>query len=192
MLDYVICALQMVFNSVFLFFKRINWIFLSNYFQIKGFTIDDAIQTGVDNIGQFSHTGIVAGDEESYEVNKYIHLNILKFLFYFLISKIFKDIFDKVIYEKHGYNKDQKQPFDFDSSKLINAEFDPDYIQSIRIRAIRNVKGYCLPTFCTRGERRDVESILVRALYSLDDEYRGVYYSIRGFDIIFSLFLLIF
>ena len=76
--------------------------------------------------------------------------------------------------------------------KLELIILDPDYIQSIRIRAIRNVKGYCLPTFCTRGERRDVESILVRALYSLDDEYRGVYYSIRGFDIIFSLFLLIF
>jgi hypothetical protein len=162
--------------------------YIYNYFQIIGFTIDDAIQTGVDNIGQFSHTGIVAGDEESYEVKKYIDLNILKFLFYFLISKIFKEIFDKVIYEKHGFNKDQKQPFDFDSSKLINAEFDPDYIQSIRIRAIRNVKGYCLPTFCTRGERRDVESILVRALYSLDDEYRGVYYSIKGSDIIFCLF----
>ena len=33
-----------------------------------GFNIDDAIQTGVDNIGTFSFTGIVAGDEETYEV----------------------------------------------------------------------------------------------------------------------------
>jgi len=67
-----------------------------------------------------------------------------------------------------------------DSNKLKNAEFDPDYIQSIRIRAIRNVKGYCLPTFCTRSERRDVENMLVRALLSLDEDYKGVYYSIRG------------
>ena len=35
----------------------------------NGFTLDDAIQTGVDNKGKFTQTGIVAGDEESYEVN---------------------------------------------------------------------------------------------------------------------------
>ena len=35
----------------------------------NGFTVDDAIQTGVDNIGKFSFTGLVAGDEESYQVN---------------------------------------------------------------------------------------------------------------------------
>ncbi len=34
----------------------------------NGFTVDDAIQTGIDNIGKFSFTGIVAGDEESYQV----------------------------------------------------------------------------------------------------------------------------
>ncbi len=36
----------------------------------NGFTLDDAIQTGVDNIGKFTYTGIVAGDEESYEVKR--------------------------------------------------------------------------------------------------------------------------
>ena len=36
----------------------------------NGYTIDDAIQTGVDNPGKFSQTGIVAGDEESYQVCK--------------------------------------------------------------------------------------------------------------------------
>ena len=34
----------------------------------NGFNVDNAIQTGVDNIGSFSYTGIVAGDEETYEV----------------------------------------------------------------------------------------------------------------------------
>lgn len=34
----------------------------------NGFTIDDAIQTGVDHKGKFSTTGIIAGDEESYTV----------------------------------------------------------------------------------------------------------------------------
>ena len=36
----------------------------------NGFTVDDAIQTGVDNIGKYSFTGIVAGDEDSYQVSK--------------------------------------------------------------------------------------------------------------------------
>ena len=34
----------------------------------NGYTVDDAIQTGVDNVGKFSSTGLVAGDEESYQV----------------------------------------------------------------------------------------------------------------------------
>lgn len=82
--------------------------------------------------------------------------------------------------EKHGHRKDGQHPTDLDTSKLINASFDPAYVKSIRIRAIRNVSGYCLPSFCTRGERRDVESILVKALYELDRVYKGVYYSIKG------------
>ena len=43
---------------------------LRDRFTPNGFTIDDAIQTGVDNVGTFSFTGIVAGDEQSYEVIK--------------------------------------------------------------------------------------------------------------------------
>jgi hypothetical protein len=41
---------------------------LRDRFTYNGFTIDDAIQTGVDNVGKFSFTGIVAGDEQSYHV----------------------------------------------------------------------------------------------------------------------------
>jgi hypothetical protein len=41
---------------------------LRDRFTYNGFTIDDAIQTGVDNVGKFSFTGIVAGDEQSYQV----------------------------------------------------------------------------------------------------------------------------
>ncbi len=103
---------------------------------------------------------------------------------------MFSDLFDKIIFEKHSYTKDQNHSTDFDSSKLINSKFDSDYVKSIRIRAIRNVSGYCLPSFCTRGERRDVESILVRALYGLEKDYKGVYYSIKGF-FLYKILLLI-
>ena len=114
---------------------------------------------GVDNRGKFGSTGIVAGDEQSY--------------------KVFNDLFDKIIYEKHGYTPEQKQTNDLDGSKLTNAVFDSHYVLSIRVRTLRNISGYCFPSFCTRGERRDVESILVKALYGIDDYYRGVYYSIK-------------
>jgi len=124
----------------------------------NGFTIDDAIQTGVDNIGKFSTTGCVAGDEESY--------------------KVFRDLFDKVLYEKHGFKRDQRQQLDTDANNLKNAEFDPEFVMSIRIRTIRNISGYCFPSFCTRGERRDVESIIARALYDMNGNYNGGYYSL--------------
>lgn len=124
----------------------------------NGFTIDDAIQPGVDNSGTYAFTGIVAGDEESYVV--------------------FKELFDKVILEKHGYKPDQVHTTDLDTSKIKNGIFDPGYVHSIRIRAIRNIKGYSLPSFCTRGERRDIESIIVKALYSLKD-LNGTYYALK-------------
>lgn len=67
----------------------------------RGFTLDQAIQTGVDNPGHpfIKTVGMVAGDEESYEV--------------------FADIFDPVIDERHGgYPKNAIHPTDLDSSKV--------------------------------------------------------------------------
>ncbi len=88
-------------------------------------------------------------------------------------------MFDKVILEKHNYRPDQTHQTDLDISKLENAEFDPEYVKSIRIKTIRNIRGYCLPPFCTRGERRDVESIVAKALMNLNSAYKGVYYSLK-------------
>lgn len=125
----------------------------------NGFTIDDAIQTGIDNSGQFSTTGCVAGDEETYQ--------------------LFRELFDKVICEKHGVQLNQSYTPDMDASKLRDAELDPGYVQSVRVRTIRNISGYCLPSFCTRGERRDVESLVAKAFYDIDEKYKGVYYSLK-------------
>jgi hypothetical protein len=68
---------------------------------------------------------------------------------------------------------------DLDASKLAGVSFDPDFVVSLRLRTIRNVRGFCLPAFCTRGERRDVETMLAKALYALDVKYNGQYYSIK-------------
>lgn len=125
----------------------------------NGFTVDDAIQTGVDNSGQFSTTGCIAGDEETYQ--------------------LFRELFDKVILAKHGFKHEDRHVNDTDAGKLKNAQLDPEYVLSLRARTIRNISGYCFPSFCTRGERRDVESLVARALYDIDRAYKGVYYSLK-------------
>ena len=76
----------------------------------SSFSLDDAIQTSIDNLGhQYIMTvGAVAGDEESYDV--------------------FKDLFDPIIEERHG----SYQPSDEHKTDL-----NPDNLQvrGIRVRA---------------------------------------------------------
>ncbi len=67
----------------------------------NGCTLDQCIQTGVDNPGHpfITTVGAVAGDEESYEV--------------------FAELFDPIIDARHGgYPKDALHPTDLDSSKV--------------------------------------------------------------------------
>jgi creatine kinase len=121
------------------------------------------LHQGVDNSVGFSFTGIAAGDEESYEV--------------------FKELFDKIIYEKHKYKLEEKHRTDLDVEKLENGTFDEKYVLSIRVRTVRNVRGFCLPPFCGRGERRDIESVLVKSLYNLNDRFSGTYFSLKELSI---------
>ncbi|KAI6077918.1 Creatine kinase U-type, mitochondrial [Aix galericulata] len=68
----------------------------------NGWTLDQCIQTGVDNPGHpfIKTVGMVAGDEETYEV--------------------FAELFDPVIQERHnGYNpRTMKHVTDLDASKV--------------------------------------------------------------------------
>jgi hypothetical protein len=52
----------------------------------SGYTIDDAIQVGVDNPGVPSrqYFGVSAGDEESYKVKFYFNLKYIYINFFFL------------------------------------------------------------------------------------------------------------
>ncbi|XP_026862082.2 creatine kinase S-type, mitochondrial [Electrophorus electricus] len=128
----------------------------------NNWTLDQCIQTGVDNPGHpfIKTVGMVAGDEESYEV--------------------FADIFNPVIKDRHnGYDpKIMKHPTDLDSSKITSGVFDDKYVLSSRVRTGRSIRGLMLPPACTRAERREVERVAVQALAGLKGDLSGRYYSL--------------
>ena len=130
----------------------------------NGFTLDRAIQTGVDNPGHpfIMTVGMVAGDEESYEV--------------------FAGLFDPVIEKRHnGYKKTNKHKTDLDASKLQGGDdLDAKYVLSSRVRTGRSIRGLCLPPFNSRAERREVEKIVTTALNSLGGEFQGKYYPLNN------------
>ncbi|KAB1705444.1 hypothetical protein FNE63_30845, partial [Klebsiella pneumoniae] len=99
-----------------------------------GFTVDDVIQTGVDNPGHpfIMTVGCVAGDEESYEV--------------------FKDLLDPVISDRHnGYKATDKHKTDLNFENLKGGDdLDPNYVLSSRVRTGRSIKGYALPPHNSR------------------------------------------
>ncbi|KAG2469085.1 creatine kinase M-type [Polypterus senegalus] len=128
----------------------------------SGFTLDDVIQTGVDNPGHpfIMTVGCVAGDEESYDV--------------------FKDLFDPVIQDRHnGYKPTDKHKTDMNHENLKGGELDGNYVLSSRVRTGRSIKGYTLPPHCSRGERRAIEKLSIEALNSLEGEFKGKYYPLK-------------
>uniref|UniRef100_A0A8C4E384 creatine kinase n=1 Tax=Dicentrarchus labrax TaxID=13489 RepID=A0A8C4E384_DICLA len=130
----------------------------------SGYTLDDVIQTGVDNPGHpfIMTVGCVAGDEESYEV--------------------FKDLLDPIISDRHGgYKPTDKHKTDLNFENLKGGDdLDPNYVLSSRVRTGRSIKGFTLPPHNSRGERRAVEKLSVEALTSLDGEFKGKYYPLKS------------
>uniref|UniRef100_A0A671MN09 Creatine kinase S-type, mitochondrial n=1 Tax=Sinocyclocheilus anshuiensis TaxID=1608454 RepID=A0A671MN09_9TELE len=128
----------------------------------NNWTLDQCIQTGVDNPGHpfIKTVGMVAGDEESYEV--------------------FAEIFDPVIKDRHnGYDpRTMKHPTDLDASKIHSAVFDENYVLSSRVRTGRSIRGLSLPPACSRSERREVERVTIQALSGLKGDLSGHYYSL--------------
>ncbi|CAK8693918.1 unnamed protein product [Clavelina lepadiformis] len=130
----------------------------------NGITLDQCIQTGVDNEGHpfIKIVGLVAGDEESYET--------------------FKELFYPVIRERHnGYDPEtQVHPIDLDSSKIIGGKLDEKYVLSSRVRTGRAIRGIPHPPMCSRAERREVERVVVDALQGLPQDLAGKYYSLKS------------
>ncbi|KAG7277726.1 hypothetical protein CRUP_023014 [Coryphaenoides rupestris] len=130
----------------------------------SGFTLDDVIQTGVDNPGHpfIMTVGCVAGDEETYEV--------------------FKELLDPVIQDRHGgYKTSDKHKTDLNPAHLKGGDdLDPNYVLSSRVRTGRSIRGFCLPPHCSRGERRAVEKLSIEALDSLGGDLKGTYYALKN------------
>ena len=127
---------------------------LQNKATSSGFTLDQAIQTGVDNPGHpfITTVGIVAGDEESYD--------------------LFADLFDPIIEERHnGFKKTDTHKTDLDYNKLKGGNLDDKYVLSSRVRTGRSIRGFSLPPHCSRGERREVERIVNDALEGLKGRF---------------------
>ncbi|XP_032084099.1 creatine kinase M-type [Thamnophis elegans] len=153
----------------------------------SGCTLDDVIQTGVDNPGHpfIMTVGCVAGDEECYHT--------------------FKELFDVVIHDRHGgYKPTDKHKTDLNHENLKvqglgvglvsqgrertpgspspqgGDDLDPNYVLSSRVRTGRSIKGYTLPPHCSRAERRAIERLSIKALNSLTGEFKGKYYPLKS------------
>jgi len=127
-----------------------------------GYTLDQAIQTGVDNPGHpfIMTVGATFGDEESYET--------------------FKPLFDKIIAKRHnGYKPTDMHKTDLNPEGLNNAKFDEKFVRSSRVRTGRSIRGIAMPTYCTRAERREVEKILSNACKKLTGDLAGEYESLK-------------
>jgi len=129
----------------------------------SGYTLDMAIQTGVDNPGHpfIMTVGCVAGDEESY--------------------KTFAAMFDPIIEARHnGFKKTDKHKTDMNPDNLKGGtDMDPNYVLSSRVRTGRSIRGLSLPPHCSRAERRAVETISVKALDNLTGDLKGHYHPLN-------------
>jgi len=128
----------------------------------SGYTLDQAIQTGVDNPGHpfIMTVGATFGDEESYET--------------------FKPLFDEIISKRHnGYKPTDKHQTDLNPAPLEGGDLPAAFVRSSRVRTGRSIRGLGLPTSCTRAERREVERVISQAACKLTGDLKGSYQSLK-------------
>merc|ERR1712178_167151 len=138
---------------------------LKNKKTSSGVTLAMCMKTGVDNPGHphIKTVGLVAGDEESYEV--------------------FRELFDPVTIARQGYDHTKKaQPTNMDISQLSKTDIDPEgkYVLTTRVRTGRSVKGFRLPPTIGFQERRDLERLVTKALLNMGGDLKGDYFPLNG------------
>jgi len=130
---------------------------------ILGGTLWDVIQSGVKNLD--SGCGVYAPDAESYTT--------------------FKELFDPVIEEYHGFGPKAKQPkTDLGENKLdyfTPLDTKGKYILSTRIRCGRSLKGYPFNPLLREDDYLIMENKVKTALQTMPDkELQGTYYPLLG------------
>uniref|UniRef100_A0A5S6QL07 arginine kinase n=1 Tax=Trichuris muris TaxID=70415 RepID=A0A5S6QL07_TRIMR len=128
-----------------------------------GGTLLDVIRSGVANLD--SSIGAYAPDPQSYTT--------------------FKELFDPIIEDYHGFKRDEKQPNeDFGENRLgelTNLDPEGKYVLSTRIRCARTVKGFPFNPLLREDDYIVLEQKLKNALHSLPDaNLQGTYYPLRG------------
>ncbi|MBT8344293.1 MAG: arginine kinase [Sulfurovum sp.] len=133
---------------------------LKNKKTSNGFTLEQAIHSGVENVD--SGIGVYAGDQESYSV--------------------FAALFDPIIESYHGFGKEDVHKSNLNSEDLNAPNPDPEgaYIVSTRIRVGRNVDNLPLGPGISKEQRDQVESSVVEGLQTLEGELAGDYYPLLG------------
>ena len=133
---------------------------LKNKKTSNGFTLEQAIRSGVENLD--SGIGVYAGDQESYSV--------------------FEALFDPIIESYHGFGKEDSHKSNLNPEDLNAQNPDPEgaYIVSTRIRVGRNVDHLPLGPGISKEQRDQVESSVVEGLHTLEGELTGEYYPLLG------------
>jgi len=128
----------------------------------SGYSLSNAIMTGV--VLPHLHVGVTAGDEESYT--------------------LFRDLFYPIIQEWHGIdpNTNTQPTADLDPEKIVFTDKQRElfniYVNSTRIRAIRNISGFSLPAGAKPQDRADVELVLKQTFEGFTGPLAGRYHSL--------------
>lgn len=120
-----------------------------------GFTLEKAIRSGVVNAD--SSIGIYAGDSESYQ--------------------LFKALFAPIIKHYHGIPACTRHVSDIMPVSLAALDPEGRYILSSRVRAARNVDGYCFTNHIELDQRKKLEQAIVKALMMMSGDMKGTYAS---------------
>ncbi|KAG7277733.1 hypothetical protein CRUP_023021 [Coryphaenoides rupestris] len=169
----------------------------------SGFTLDDVIQTGVDNPGLQSRLAYLVLRQNNH-MAQVLTLDLYRELrkratpsgfachpFIMTVGcvagdeetyEVFKELLDPVIQDRHGgYKTSDKHKTDLNPAHLKGGDdLDPNYVLSSRVRTGRSIRGFCLPPHCSRGERRAVEKLSIEALDSLGGDLKGTYYALKN------------
>uniref|UniRef100_A0AC35TN06 Arginine kinase n=1 Tax=Rhabditophanes sp. KR3021 TaxID=114890 RepID=A0AC35TN06_9BILA len=131
-----------------------------------GASLYDVIRSGVFNLD--AGVGVYAPDAESYET--------------------FKELFDPIIEEYHGFSAQQSQP-EVDLGEGKHTDFPPldkegKYIKSTRIRCGRSLAGYPFNPLLSEDDYLIMEQKVKNALTTFKEaDLKGKYYALTGMTV---------